>query len=472
MKFGEYLEECIKKRGIPVGTVASQIGINRGNLYSVFSGKRKISEDSLNQIVTLLALSNTETQKLYNKFFELEYGKTEFKRVKCIFTLLNKMPDYYEAQKPEVGTVADLKNLSGEQDIVSAANFIIENSKGEITSNYSCKFEKLDELFYYFVKKEDIQFRHLVGLPFGTKGTEDIENLFSCVRFMQERCYPYLVEVPSFRQNTLVYPYFIISEKYAMVFDEKSGTVIESENFAETFLSKIDQMYLEKAERIGDVPGDILEIKDVYTKSFFANSVYRYELGPYPCVAPYGDKKFFSDIAVDCMPEDLKNELVNICYDHYQRMLASSSLVHILSYDAVDKLIERRVVDELPGDYCKLMNEEQVLHFLLILLEKIKEDCVYILDDSRFHIGDNLFIEINPLYCTLIGTDVSVENFMVPQTFQAIIRNQLLISSFKNFFHYLLRSKMVLPKTVAIGHLENRIAQVKAKVENNKNKPL
>ena len=118
------------------------------------------------------------------------------------------------------------------------------------------------------------------------------------------------------------------------------------------------------------------------------------------------------------------------------------------------------------------MNEEQVLHFLLILLEKIKEDCVYILDDSRFHIGDNLFIEINPLYCTLIGTDVSVENFMVPQTFQAIIRNQLLISSFKNFFHYLLRSKMVLPKTVAIGHLENRIAQVKAKVENNKNKPL
>ena len=153
-------------------------------------------------------------------------------------------------------------------------------------------------------------------------------------------------------------------------------------------------------------------------------------------------------------------------------MLASSSLVHILSYDAVDKLIERRVVDELPGDYCKLMNEEQVLHFLLILLEKIKEDCVYILDDSRFHIGDNLFIEINPLYCTLIGTDVSVENFMVPQTFQAIIRNQSLISSFKNFFHYLLRSKMVLPKTVAIGHLENRIAQVKAKVENNKNKPL
>lgn len=472
MNFGEYLEECIKKRGIPVGTVASQIGINRGNLYSVFSGKRKISEDSLNQIVTLLALSNTETQKLYNKFFELEYGKTEFKRVKCIFTLLNKMPDYYEAQKPEVGTVADLKNLSGEQDIVSAANFIIENSKGEITSNYSCKLEKLDELFYYFVKKEDIQFRHLVGLPFGTKGTEDIENLFSCVRFMQERCYPYLVEVPSLNADMRAYPYFIVSEKYVMVFDDTSGTVIESESFAEAFLGKINEVYFEKAEKIGDVPGDILQIKDLYNKSLLTDSDFRFELGPYPCVAPYGDKKFFSDIAVDSMPKDLKNELVNICYDHYQRMLASTDFVHVLSYDSIDKLIEKRVVDELPGDYCKLMNEEQVLYFLQVILDKIKADKVFLLDDQYFHISDNLFIEINTVFFTLSGTNLSDENFMVPKNFYAVINNKMLISAFRNFFDYILRSKKTLPKEVAVGHLENRIAQMMAKVENNKNKPL
>ncbi|MGN1444232.1 MAG: hypothetical protein ACI4XE_10330, partial [Acutalibacteraceae bacterium] len=361
MKFGEYLEECIKRRGIPVGTVASQIGINRGNLYSVFSGKRKISEDNLSQIISLLELSNTETQKLYNKYFELEYGKNEFKRVRCIFDLLNKMPDYYDAQKPPVNPVADFKNLSGEQDIVSAADFIIENSKGEIVSNYSCRLEKLDELFFYYVKKAGFHFRHLIYLPFDSKGTQDLENLFSCVRFMQERCFPYLVEVSSLKANTLVYPYFIISEKYVMVFDETSGTVIDSESFAGTFSGKINEMFFKKAEKVGDVPGDILEIKDLYTKSFLSDADFRYELGPYPCVAPFGDKKFFSDIAVDSMPKDLKNELVNICYDHYQRMLSSTDLVHILAYDAIDKLIEKRVVDELPGDYCKLMNEEQVL---------------------------------------------------------------------------------------------------------------
>ena len=118
------------------------------------------------------------------------------------------------------------------------------------------------------------------------------------------------------------------------------------------------------------------------------------------------------------------------------------------------------------------MNEEQVLHFLQIILEKIKEDKVFILDERCFHISDNLFIEINSVFFTLSGTDLSDENFMIPQSFYAVIHNKMLISAFRNFFDYILRSQKTLPKEVAIGHLENRIAQMKAKVENNKNKPL
>lgn len=468
MDFGTYLEECIKKKGIPVGTVATQIGLNRGNLYSVFSGKRKLSEDHLHRIVSLLALSNPETQRLYNKFFELEYGKAEFERARCVFDLLKKMPDYYEAKKPEVGAVSDLKNLSGESDIVSAANYIIENSVGEISTNYSYESEKLDELFFYFVKQEGFRFRHLVTLPFGTKGTQDIKNLFSSVRFMYEKCYPYLMEVPTFRSNSLIFPYFIVSEKYVMVFDADSGTVIESESFARTVLNKINEMFFGKAERTGDVPVSILDLKDVYSKSFLKNDSIRYELGPYPCVAPYGDKQFFFDIAVDSMPPDVKNELVNICYDHYQRMTKNSDIVHILSYDAVDLLVERRVVDELPADYCKLINEEQLLNFLQLILKEIQNDKIHILDDRCFRFSKNLFIEINSSFITLNGTDIRDENFMVPQNFYAVITDQSLNAAFRNFFDYLLRSKKTLPKDVAVGYLENRIARVTAMIENKK----
>ena len=471
VKFGEYLEECIKKRGVPVGTVATQIGINRGNLYSVFGGKRKISQDDLYKIISMLALSNSETEKLLNKYFELEYGKKEFKRVRYIFDAVNKMPDTYGAEKPPIKTVPDLKNLSGESDIVSAADFIIENSEGEIYSNYSFSFKNLDELFFYFVKEKGLNLRHLVSVQPDTKGTEDLENLFSSVRFMYERCYPYLIELPSFKNNVLIYPYFIVSEKYVMVFDENQGTVVESKSFAASFLEKINGQYYDKAVLTGTVPDDILGIKDICAQSFVNDSDYRYELSPYPCVAPYGDKAFFSSVAVDSMPPDVKHELVNICYDHYQRMFSKSHVTQLISYEAFDRLIERRVIDELPETYAKLIDEEHILDLLIKMLEDVKTGKIQIVDSRLFHISCNFFVELNPVYLSLSGTDFTKENFMVPDSFYATIYSKSIALSFNNFFDYLIRSKKVLSNEVAVGHLENRIVQVRSRIEN-KNKPL
>ncbi|MGN1195553.1 MAG: hypothetical protein ACI4SB_08720, partial [Acutalibacteraceae bacterium] len=423
-------------------------------------------QDDLYKIVSMLTLSNSETEKLYDKFFELEYGKKEFKRVKYIFDVINKAPDYFRAEKPQINPVSDLKNLSCKADIVSAANYIIENSKGEISTNYSFSLENLDELFFYFVKNESFKFRHLISVPFDAKGTEDLENLFSCVRYMFEGCFPYFIEIPSFKSNVLIYPYFIVSEKYVMVFDESQGTVIESESFAASFTKRINERYFEKAVLTGAVPGDIFEIKDIYSKSFVHDVEARYELSPYPCVAPYGDKEFFSSIAVDSMPPDVKHELVNVCYDHYRRMCEKAELTQVISYDALDKLIERRVVDEIPASYAKLTDEEHILEILIKMLEDVKEGKIYILDDSLLHISNNIFVELNPVFITLSGTDMSEENFTVPSRFYAAVYNKGMAMSLRNFFDYIIRSRKVLPKDVAVGHLENRIVQVRSRIEN------
>ena len=471
VKFGEYLEECIKKRGVPVGTVATQIGINRGNLYSVFGGKRKLSEDDLYKIVSLLALSNSETETLFDKFFELEYGKREFKRVRYIFDAVNNMPDYFEAEKPVIKPVSDLKNVTGQDGIAAAASYIIENGKGEISSNYPFTMKNLDDLFFYCVREKGLKFRHLVPVMFDARETEDLENLFSCVRFLYEKCCPYLIEVPSFKNHALVYTYFIADEKYVMVFDENGGTVVESESFAASFGERINKLFFEKAEQVGVVPGDILEVKDIYARSFVTEEAFRYVFSPYPCVAPYGDREFFSSVAVDSMPPDVKNELVNICYDHYQRLFERANMTQLNTEDAVDKLIERRVISELPGTYVKLADEEHILKILDRTLQDVKRGNTKIIDSSCLHVSNNLFVELNPVYFSMAGTDHTKENFTVPENFYALIKNKGICLSVRNFFDYLLRSKKVLPDEVAVGYLENRIVQVRSRIENKK-KPL
>ena len=77
-----------------------------------------------------------------------------------------------------------------------------------------------------------------------------------------------------------------------------------------------------------------------------------------------------------------------------------------------------------------------------------------------------------PLNLSVMGTDCAKENFMVPASFSAAVHNKEIVTAFRNFFDYLVRSDKILPKEVAIGHIKNRIAQVEAKVENRKNKPL
>ena len=60
---------------------------------------------------------------------------------------------------------------------------------------------------------------------------------------------------------------------------------------------------------------------------------------------------------------------------------------------------------------------------------------------------------------------------MVPDNFYATIYSKSIALSFGNFFDYLIRSKKVLSNEVAVGLLENRIVQVRSRIEN-KNKPL
>ncbi len=51
MTFGEYLNECIDKRDIPIAKITRISGINRGKLYNVFYNKRKLSEEELFSLI-------------------------------------------------------------------------------------------------------------------------------------------------------------------------------------------------------------------------------------------------------------------------------------------------------------------------------------------------------------------------------------------------------------------------------------
>ena len=65
MTFGQYLEKCIKKRDISISHLTKISGINRGKLYYVYDGKRKLTEDELFSLINKAGFSSGESDKRF-----------------------------------------------------------------------------------------------------------------------------------------------------------------------------------------------------------------------------------------------------------------------------------------------------------------------------------------------------------------------------------------------------------------------
>lgn len=74
MTFGEYLNECVENRGIPVAKITRISGINRGKLYNVFYNKRRLTEEELFALIENAGFSPTESDKLCDLYFSEVYG--------------------------------------------------------------------------------------------------------------------------------------------------------------------------------------------------------------------------------------------------------------------------------------------------------------------------------------------------------------------------------------------------------------
>lgn len=80
MKFGEYLEEIIRKRDLSINALSNECKINRGGLYSAFKNQRKLNVNQLFALISKLGLTATEEKELTELYFIDLYGKADYKK--------------------------------------------------------------------------------------------------------------------------------------------------------------------------------------------------------------------------------------------------------------------------------------------------------------------------------------------------------------------------------------------------------
>lgn len=459
MVFGEYLEKCIREKNISISGLTRITGINRGGLYSVFKGERSLKEDKLFAIIENIGFSVKEEQTLTELYFREVFGSVSFDKIKYVINAIEKL-SLSECENKETVNIFNKKFcLIGKEEILSALNYIIDNcGESKIITNFSCENRKIDNLFYSFVKKGNSEkLVHVLSLLERSSELNNLNAIFSSLKYMYLKSFPVCQYE---NKNEQIYPYFAVSDKYALLYNDNDGIFIDEANAVNQILTKVKNV-ASKCSSLGTSTDDIMFVKNLYAKSISKSEENSNELinfSGYPCIVLYADYDLMYSITRGDLPQ--KDYLVNIAYNHYKSLYKDINYTFFFSLDGIDRFVETGNAMEIPETYVTNLSKEYRLKILNAILQDIENEKIYIVNDEKLRIPKNLEIEnyFNKVIISMFDCEKS--NFFSYDKFISTINDYDIINTFKMLKEYLIRARMVYPKKYAAIYVKNLIVKL------------
>lgn len=459
MTFGVYLEKCIREKNISISRLTKVTGINRGGLYSVFKGERSLKEDKLFALFENVGFSLKEEQTLTELYFSDVFGQSDFNKIKQMIHLINNLELPSKEHKEFINTFSKKFSLTGKEEILSALKYILkEIGNSKVITNYSYEDERIDHLFYSFVKNGNKeQLIHILSFSEKSSGLHNINTVFSSLKYMYLNCFPvYKYE----NKSEQIYPYFAVTDKYALLFNDNDGIFIDEPIVINRVLGKVETM-VSQCTGLGMATDDVMFIKDMYAKGLSKTEDNFNELITYcgyPCVAPFADYDLMYSITRDELPE--KELLVHIAYDHYQSLYKNADFTFFYSLNGLKRFAETGNVCEIPETYVTNLSIKYRLQVLNQIIEAVKDEKIYLVNDEKFNIPENIEIEDYFSKVIISAFDCNKDNFFSCNKFLSTLNDSDIIHTFKILKEYLIRARMVYPKQYAEIYIKNIIVKL------------
>lgn len=459
MTFGEYLEKCIREKNISISSLTKVTGINRGGLYSVFKGERSLKEDKLFALFENVGFSVKEEQTLTELYFSDVFGQSDFNKIKQMIHLINNLELPSKEHKECINTFSKKFSLTGKEEILSALKYILEEiGNSKVITNYSYEDKRIDNLFYGFVKNGNSeQLMHVLSFSEKSSGLHNINTVFSSLKYMYLNCFPvYKYE----NKSEQIYPYFAVTDKYALLFNDNDGIFIDEPIVINRVLGQVETM-VSQCTGLGMATDDIMFIKDMYAKGLSNTEDHFNDLISYcgyPCVAPFADYDLMYSITREELPE--KELLVHIAYDHYQSLYKNADFTFFYSLNGLKRFAETGNVCEIPETYVTNLSKKYRLQVLNQIIESVKEEKIYLVNDEKFNIPENIEIEDYFSKVIINAFDCNKDNFASCDKFLSALNDSDIIHTFKILKEYLIRARMVYPKQYAKIYIQNIIVKL------------
>lgn len=448
MRFYELLLEEIEKIGWSKNYVSTAFTINRGTLHKYLTGALLPPKEVFYEMIAAMPISKMEYMRLLDLYCAEFYGKEKYRRIKALEKILKRLDSTcVPNQAPICGEAFDgtafektgKAFLQTTGALLSGVQYMCDTAKaGTLFTNYPYRFQALDaELFRLRCENQGLEIRHFLSFSKDADGFTVTQNLFSSIRWLQNRVNPICCYANGQADTLQPFPYFIAFH---------SCVCLLNDDFSKGFLTRDAALcsYLEStcenlmqtsgAVPLAVFPEDMFALKNSVTEN--SNAVTEASLTQYACVAAIADEAFIYSIMRKEVPGI--ERLAQLGVDHYANGFGKEIKQYFIQESGFKEFAEQGTVYEVPPVYIQAADAKQRIRYFQKMLELNKRGGLKIMKDTLFTFPKAFGVTVFDRYIKLYGYFEHIpELYKSYSNWIVSINDNQIFEDLRSYFEYL-----------------------------------
>lgn len=465
--FGEMLQNYIEENEISISKFSNVTGIYRGGLYRIFRGEKKLTEKELEDMLKNYHFTEFQENSLREAYHQESYRHDVLQRILYIRDALNDMSKSSVIIKKleEYTPEKSCENLYGQTGIVKAIEFMLryelKKDKPFIFTNYPYKNKHIDNHVYTILSETDkpINYQHVVRFENNGISTNNLCNVFSCIRFAKLKYNTFYIYTNDLTENITdtLFPCCFITNSHVLLFNpsESLGFISDDSSLIET--AKISaELVMQRSSPLAFYPENEMDFREALD-TLQRNLICTFASNP--CIGTLIDYNILNEAVHPYIPQ--RDMIIQAILHHYQQM---EGLPHfdMIKKDGFTRFAKDGKCFEASDNLIGRVNikfRKIVLQRQLEEITKSKKQYVNIFNDSRINFPENLDIELaDDCVFFMLTLNCDTHEEYLGQLYLSITDNHI-ISDFKNFQKYLFENNYLMPEKFFKYYLKDLIIQ-------------
>ena len=478
--FANTLSNVFKKYKLLANRVSAESGVDRSLLSKVMNGTRPLSFYAFKKLLDTINISDTDADLLISTYTEETFGIEKYHKYLKLLKKFSRTEIYKNEESGYNISVSftfedGIMNINTIGEIVTIARHLVyietERDGGRIYSNIPTAI--MVDLMRSFPEKQ-LDFKYIID-----SYNHNQESLMTFSDIFDLMSLGYISNYFTSSSNevslSIIYPFYIISTDYILLFDRYSGKGILCNNQA--IIEQYTEIFLEKfAETTPYINkyNDILMLKEKNT-SIYKNGVEKitwlHEFGCYATMFLTLD--MWDQIARPDVPN--RDYLRDTTYQYYKWIFTSqiSNTCNISGRNSLKEFVDHGIIKSMPREFAFPLSKENRVKVLESVYDLYASDDslnFYFFDDAKLNFCHNFGIELydNVSRPSSMSFCYSVEDCALHYcgNFSMQIDDSKTIHEFAEFINCFITSKHCYSKRKSLEFLKEEILRCKMLPEN------